>query len=78
MEMRISRTNSTNLNNKTSLTDIVTTQMMMSGDPPFRNHSHILIWTDHDQHDLFSLILKRKLVFLQANICPILDECTFR
>ena len=23
----------------------VTTQMMMSGDPPFKNHSKILIWT---------------------------------
>ena len=100
--MRITA-NSTALNNKsTSTSDIVTTQMMISGEtfpavclqcysssclytilfsgeppPPFRNHSHILIWTDHDQHDMFSLVLKRRLTFLKANICPILEECTF-
>ena len=31
----------------------VTTQMMMSGDPPFKNHSQILIWTDREERDIF-------------------------
>ena len=26
---------------------------------------------------MFSLVLKRRLTFLKANICPILEECTF-
>jgi hypothetical protein len=53
-----------------------TTKMMMSG-PPFTNHSHILVWTDHDADDLFSLVLGRRLVYLQNQVCPILSECTF-
>ena len=54
----------------------VTTQMMQSGDPPFKNHSHILVWTDKDNHDLFSLHLQRRLSYLKST-CPALNECTF-
>ena len=58
----------------------VTTQMMQSGDPhfqqPFKNHSNILVWTDKDNHDLFSLHLQRRLSYLK-NTCPALNECNF-
>ena len=33
------------INSDNKQTNDVTTQMMMSGDPPFKNHSKILIWT---------------------------------
>ena len=58
----------------------VTTQMMQSGDhpqpQPFKNHSNILVWTDKDNHDLFSLHLQRRLSYLK-NTCPALNECNF-
>ena len=57
---------------------VTSTQMMgmRSGDPPFKNHSNVLVWTDHDDQDSFSLVLKRRLSYL-TNLCPILQECTF-
>ena len=57
---------------------VTSTQMMgmRSGDPPFKNHSNVLVWTDHDDHDSFSLVLKRRLSYL-TDLCPILQECTF-
>ena len=62
----------------------VTTQMMMSGTgehrqhvPPFKNHSRILVWTDDDDQDMFSLVLSRRLDYLREKQCPVLNECTF-
>lgn len=55
----------------------VTTQLMMSGEPPHKNHSQILVWTDKDSNDMFSLVLKQRLAYLRGNSCPILNECTF-
>lgn len=55
----------------------VTTQMMMSGDPPFKNHSKILVWTDHEDKDIFSLVLKKRIAHLRENSCPVLNECSF-
>ena len=62
----------------TSCPIVTSTQMMgmRSGDPPFKNHSNVLVWTDHDDQDSFSLVLKRRLSYL-TNLCPILQECTF-
>ena len=42
----------------------VTTQMMMSGDPPFKNHSQILIWTDREERDIFRFFAKYFLSIL--------------
>ena len=67
----------------------VTTQMMMNSesalisDPPIltplkNNQSKILIWTDHEEKDIFSLVLKRRLAFLsRQKACPVLNECSF-
>ena len=59
----------------------ITTQMMVqSGEnhqkPLFKNHTSILIWTDKDNHDVFSLHLQRRLSYLR-NTCPALKECIF-
>lgn len=69
-------TTAKNLNNSLGKID-VTTQMMMSGDPPFKNHSKILIWTDHDERDIFSLVMNKRIAHLRENSCPVLNECTF-
>jgi len=84
MEMQITANSTTSTNNdlikgKSTITDIVTSTQMMgmrSGDPPFKNHSNVLVWTDHDDQDSFSLVLKRRLSYL-TDLCPILQECTF-
>ena len=60
----------------------ITTQMMVKSDqkvvgqPLFKNHTSILIWTDKDNHDVFSLHLQRRLSYLR-NTCPALKECIF-
>ncbi len=73
---------STNATSNTPQSQDVTTQMMMNGEPNLvnwisNNQSKILIWTDHEERDLFSIVLKKRLSYLQSNSCPVLRECSF-
>ena len=36
---------------------------VMSGDPPFKNHSNVLVWTDHDLQGKFKIINKHVIFF---------------
>ena len=51
------------------------------GPPPpssFKNRSsNILIWTDREQRDIFSMVLDRRIAYLRENSCPVLSECIF-
>ena len=70
---------SKNINKKQSINkEEITTQMMVQSgiEPAPKNHTNILVWTDKDSLDNFSLHLDRRLTYLRQT-CPVLRECTF-